>query len=181
MYGLVNHAFKTMIIQNKGEETWIEVCESLGLESLDFNHFEQYEDQITLDVILEYTKLTNQEAEAVLESFGKYWVEFTHESEYQTILHSFAPGPVELIESLDALHSRLELTFDNLSAPSFWTERETENKVLVYYSTTRELPLQFFVVGLLKGIFKLFDKPCKVEIVEDLKGVTCTCAFRVTF
>ncbi len=181
MYGLINKAFKTMIIEDKGDEAWVAVCKSLNSEPLDFNDFEQYDDKVTLDAILAYSKLTGEGAEVILESFGKFWVHYTQESEYQTILHSFASGPVELIESLDALHSRLELTFDNLTAPSFWTERESENKVLVYYSTSRELPLQFFVVGLLKGIFKMFDKPCKIEIVEDLKGVTCSFAFRVTF
>lgn len=84
----------------------------------------------------------------------------------------FTQSPIQLINSLDTLHSRLELVFDNLKAPSFWIEDRTEEYVILCYKSERKLSLEHFVKGLLLGIFDIFDECASVEILDlDKFGV----------
>ncbi len=167
MYGMVNQAIKMMVIETVNEETWDDICTSLDISSSDFDSFEQHSDQVTLDLVGSICEKLDIEAPELLESFGEYWIKFAMNSEYKTILISFGENPLDLINSLDSLHTRLELTFDDLNPPSFHTTRVSNQEVIVHYNSSRDMPLEFFVVGLLKGIFKLFNAICNVEILDD--------------
>ena len=170
MYGMVNQAIKTMVIETVDNETWVDVCKSLNISTNDFDSFEQHSDQLTLDLVGVICKKLDIEPLALLESFGEYWIKYAMQSEYKTILVSFGETPLELINSLDSLHTRLELTFDNLDPPSFHTTKISDQEVIVHYNSNRDMPLEFFVKGLLKGIFKLFNMKCSVEILDESGG-----------
>lgn len=163
---MVNQAVKTMFIEKFDKSKWVEICKTLSIPHNDFSSFEQYDDEITLKLVTQISEFAEIEPTDLLESFGIYWIKYARESEYQSIIENFANSPVELIESLDHLHTRLELFFENLSAPSFWTTRVNDNEVLVHYASKRDLPLEYFVLGLLKGIFNMFDKECNIELLE---------------
>ena len=167
MYGMINQAIKSMVIETADNETWGDVCKSLNISTNDFDSFYQYSDQQTLDLVGAICKKIDIEPAALLESFGEYWVKFAMQSEYKAILVSFGETPLELINSLDSLHTRLELTFDNLDPPSFHTTKVSDQEVIVHYNSNRDMPLELFVVGLLKGIFKLFNMKCSVEILDE--------------
>ncbi len=68
----------------------------------------------------------------------------------------------------------LEQTFEELKSPSFDTVEENSNKLVVNYYSDREMPLEFFVVGLFEGIFEHFDQKCNVEIIETLGQAKAT-------
>ena len=167
MYGMVNQAVKTMFVETVSVEAWNEICSTVGISSNDFNSFEQYDDQLTVDLVVAICQKLEIEAPVLLESFGEYWVVYASKSEYKTILSSFGDNPLDLINSLDALHTRLELTFENLDPPSFHTTIVSDHEVIVHYNSNRDMPLVFFVKGLLQGIFKHFKQECKVEVLED--------------
>ncbi len=171
MYGMVNQAIKSMVIENHGEKMWDSVLQKIDLKILDFAPFEQYDDSVTGDLLGAISQLTNIMPIDLLESFGIYWVFYAKNSEYKSILESFADSPIGLIESLDSLHSRLQLLFSGLSAPSFWVEHNGPNEVIVHYATVRmQMPLEYFVIGLLKGIFKMFNQSCHVTLLPGDEG-----------
>lgn len=166
MYGMVNQAIKTMVLEKFDEATWDLVCSKSHLEIIDFAPFEQYDDAVTGNLVGAVSEIAGMNPHDLLESFGEYWVEYAKRSEYSSILHSFAPSPVKLIESLDSLHGRLQLLFSGLSAPSFWVEHSSANEIIVHYSTTRTtMHLEYMVIGLLKGVFKMFDQTCHVDLL----------------
>ena len=180
MYGMVNEAIRSMIIETGGNESWEKIASNANIKNVEgFASFEQYDDQVTLDLVLNTSNHLDIEVTKLLESFGLYWVEYAKKSEYSSILEAAAKNPIDLLKNLNALHKRLELTFDNLNAPSFWVENLTENSLELFYKSQRDMPLEFFVIGLVKGIFKLYDASCEVEIVGEKKdGVV---AFKVRF
>lgn len=179
MYGMVNQAVKEMVIKTFDESTWLEICEKANLKEHSFDSFTQYDDSITTDLVGIICEKSGMEPAALLEAFGRFWVSFAQESEYKSILEGFATSPIDLIESLDSLHTRLELTFDNLMAPSFWISGKTDTSVIVHYKSRRNLGLESFVVGLIKGIFNMFDQECTVEIIEPQNNESAV--FRVRF
>ena len=170
MYGMVNQAIKTMVIEKFDSETWNDICNSLDISNGDFDPFEQHIDELTLDLVGTICNKLEVTADKLLESFGEYWISYAMNSEYKSILVSIRVSPIGLINSLDALHTRLELIFDNLEPPSFHTTRVSDNEVIVHYNSTRDMPLEFFVKGLLLGIFKLFNQNCDVELLADAGG-----------
>ena len=170
MYGMVNQAIKSMIIEKMGSPSWEEICTKANLEPSGFASFTQYEDKVTADLVRLVCEKTNQKSEVVLESFGLYWIEYAKKSDYSSMLTAFASNPLELIESLDALHSRLQLSFENLKSPSFWVTHINKNEILVHYKSQRDMGLEYFVVGLLKGIFNLYGQTCQVELLPPKNG-----------
>lgn len=170
MYGMVNEAIRSMIIETGGNEAWETIANIAKIKNVEgFASFEQYDDQVTLDLVANTSAHMNIEVTKLLESFGLYWVDYAKKSEYSSILEAAAKNPIDLLKNLNALHKRLELTFDNLNAPSFWVENLTENSLDLYYKSQRDMPLEFFVIGLVKGIFKLYDATCDVEIASEKK------------
>jgi hypothetical protein len=171
MYGMVNQAIKSMVIENHGEKIWDSVLQKINLEIQDFAPFEQYDDSVTGNLVGAISHITNIRPEDLLEAFGNYWVVYAKNSEYKSILESFADSPIGLIESLDSLHGRLQLLFSELSAPSFWVEHKGPDEVIVHYATVRtQMPLEYFVIGLLKGVFKMFNQPCEVTMLPGDEG-----------
>lgn len=174
MYGMVNQAVKEMVITQLGSDSWDTICNKLEISNEDFSLFMQFDDSVTLGIVQNVCGLTQKPAEEILESFGVFWIDFAKNSDYQIILNTFATSPFELINSLNALHERLELSFTNLNAPSFETVSFQDKIMTVNYYSSRDLPLKFFVKGLFKGIFKLFDKNCDVEIIDTLGDAKAT-------
>jgi len=175
MYGMVNQAVKEMVQEVLGQDAWTQICESLKMDHEDFELFEQFDDQITLNLVGEICKKSKMDPKDLLEAFGQYWIKFAQKSDYSAILSTFATSPFELIYSLNNLHDRLELTFTNLNAPSFEVVNEQDNTLTVnYYSNRKDMPLEFFVKGLFMGIFQMFNKNCRVEIIPTLGNAKAT-------
>jgi len=179
MYGLINEAIKQMVIDTFDQEKWVEVSREAEIKETRFRPFEQYDDEITAKLVTVISEKISMEAPLLLEEFGKYWVNYAKDSEYSSILNAFATSPVELIKSLDSLHTRLEITFEQLKAPSFYVTTVSDKEILVHYSTERELPLKYFVVGLIKGIFHMFEQTCQINMIEPKNNETAV--FKVVF
>jgi hypothetical protein len=170
MYGMVNKAIRTMIIELTSEKEWKEICDNIEYKEYDFEVFKQYEDSITLNLVLTISKKLKKEPPEILESFGEYWIEFAYKSDYKELLETFASSPNDLIKSLNNLHDRLELSFDELTPPSFDIVEETDSYITVNYYTNRDMPLEYFVKGLLQGIFKHFNQKCDVVMLDETLG-----------
>lgn len=168
MYGLVNSAIQKMVTEQLGASVWKDICHQVGFEADAFESFGQYDDELTGKLVGKISEVTKTPAREILISFGHYWIEFAYQCEYSGILEVFGSGPESLLSSLDQLHTRLEMTFDNLQPPSFSTTRLNESELLVQYNSNRKLPLEPFVQGLIEGIYAHFKTPCEVTQVESV-------------
>lgn len=174
MYGMVNQALKQMTLDTIGESEWSKICNNLQISSKDFDSFSQFDDSVTLGLVQKICEVSSKNPQDFLKEFGIYWIKFAQESDYQVILNAFAKSPFDLINSLNSLHERLELSFTNLNAPSFEIIQQDEISMIVNYYSLRDMPLQFFVKGLFVGIFKMFNEICEVEIIETIGDAKAT-------
>lgn len=170
MYGMINNAIEIMVKEIFDENTWNEICDEINYEKKSFDLFHQYDDKLTLDLVLVICKKTQKEPKEFLDSFGVYWVSYTFNTEYRELLNTFATSPIELINSLNNLHDRLEMSFKELMPPTFDIVDVSQNTITVNYYSERSMPLEYFVIGVFKGIFKHFDKECEIEMVENPLG-----------
>ncbi|MCJ8275527.1 MAG: heme NO-binding domain-containing protein [Bdellovibrionales bacterium] len=174
MYGMVNQAIKEMVNDKVGTDFWQNVCTRLSLPNQDFDSFEQYDDDMTLNIVSTICELSEKAAPDVLIDFGRYWIGYAYRSEYKVLLETFSKSPITLIKSLNSLHDRLEMSFEGLKPPSFDIVDMAEGKIIVNYYSDRDMPLEYFVIGLFHGIFEHFGQTCEIDLIEKIEEAKAT-------
>lgn len=76
MYGLVNNALKDVTIKLHGEPGWQSVRSRSGIEMDEFENMQQYDDEVTLQLVLAFSEEHATPVEKVLEDFGFHWISF---------------------------------------------------------------------------------------------------------
>ncbi len=161
MYGLVNKAVEGLIRSRFGDETWGKIRTDAGVPDEPFMSMENYDDSVTYNLVGSTCKVLNLPPETVLEEFGKYWVLYTGEAGYGGLMQSAGGSFVEFIRNLDALHTRVKLSFPNLQPPSFQVAEESDRSLVLHYHSHRA-GLAPFVVGLLKGLASRFKVEAEI-------------------
>jgi hypothetical protein len=164
VYGLVNRAVEQMVTSKFGLETWQQICEKAGVPSDGFIALGTYPDEHTYQLVGAASEVLGLPAEAVLEAFGEHWVLQTARVSYGEIMALSGRSLPEFLQNLDHMHSRLELTFPRMQAPSFECTDVTEHSLTLHYHSARKGLLPF-VVGLVKGLGQWFNTPATVEII----------------
>jgi len=178
MYGMINEAIRVMVIDTFNLEFWEEVCLSVGHEQKVFENTKQYDDELTLKLVTSISSKGNIPQNDLLIAFGKFWIKYAKNSEYSSILDSFSDSPRDLIESIDNLHLKLEMIFDKLKAPKFWISNKKEGEYIIHYLSERKMGLEYFVMGLIEGIFDLYGQKSNINFVEPQNGETAV--YKVT-
>lgn len=162
MYGLINKAVRGLVLEIAGPDAWSRIRHAAQVEDDDFISMEGYDDAVTYRLVDAASEELGISPEAVLEAFGKYWVDYTADKGYGEIMNTAGSTLPEFLRNLDQLHSRVKLIFPNLIPPRFTvTDAEEGHLVLHYFSERKGLaPL---VVGLLKGLAERFEQSITIE------------------
>uniref|UniRef100_A0A8C7VA93 guanylate cyclase n=1 Tax=Oncorhynchus mykiss TaxID=8022 RepID=A0A8C7VA93_ONCMY len=135
IYGFINTCLKFLVIEKFGEETW----EKLRSEVQDtFMTYEIYDDVITLRLVQEACTMLDMPSEVVLKLFREYFFSFCKMAGYDTMLRTLGGNLVEFIENLDALHSYLALSYQEMNAPSIRVEKNDDGRMLLHYYSDRK-------------------------------------------
>ncbi|XP_029457580.1 guanylate cyclase soluble subunit beta-2-like isoform X1 [Rhinatrema bivittatum] len=129
--------------------------------------YEIYDDVITLRLVQEACKMLDVSEEAVLKLFGEYFFSFCKMSGYDRMLRTLGGNLMEFIENLDALHSYLALSYQEMNAPSFRVEKRTDGSMLLHYYSDRR-GLCHIVPGIIESVAKdFFDSEVTMEILNQ--------------
>ena len=151
MYGLVNRGVQDLVVANFGADAWKAICADADVDPEGFIAMQAYDDAITYRLVGAASKYTGLSAEAVLETFGAYWVQYTAKEGYGHLMTAAGKTLPEFLSNLDAMHSRINATFPELAPPSFQVEIESEHRLRLHYWSHRA-GLAPLVVGLIKGL-----------------------------
>uniref|UniRef100_A0A8B9HHV4 guanylate cyclase n=1 Tax=Astyanax mexicanus TaxID=7994 RepID=A0A8B9HHV4_ASTMX len=158
----------TLVVEKFGEETW-EKLRLLAEVQDTFMTYEIYDDVITLRLVQEACKMLDVSSEVVLKLFGEYFFSFCKMSGYDTMLRTLGGNLVEFIENLDALHSYLALSYEEMNAPSFRVERTNDGRTLLHYYSDRK-GLHYIVPGIIEAVAKdFFGSKVTMTILEQPK------------
>ncbi|XP_062981556.1 guanylate cyclase soluble subunit beta-2-like [Elgaria multicarinata webbii] len=164
-YGFINTCLKSLLIEKFGEETWETLKIQAGVEDT-FMTYTVYDDAVTVKLVEETCKTLNVSQEAVLKLFGEYFFGFCKMSGYDRMLRTLGGNLMEFIENLDALHSYLALSYQEMNAPSFRVER-TDGMMLLHYYSDRK-GLCHIVPGILEAVARdFFDSEVTLEILNQ--------------
>ncbi|GAA3915517.1 heme NO-binding domain-containing protein [Litoribacillus peritrichatus] len=191
MYGMVNRAIKDYLITRYGNTLWETVLQHSQATEESFLSMSQYPDELTVSLLVEAAKATDQDIEKTLQDVGEFWVEFALNSNYGALLRATGNTIREVLENLDNLHSRLVSAFPELTPPSFWCSdtrhpntRQPDSEYLealeLHYFSQRE-GLSNFVIGLVSGIAKMCNEDCRVTLLRNRKDLTDHDTFLVEY
>ena len=166
MYGIVNKAIESLVIENFGEAKWKIIKESSGIDVDFFMSNEPYDDDITYKLAGAVSKEMNITVSDVLITFGEYWVLKTGKEKYGSLMEAGGSNLKDFLRNLPAFHNRVMLFYPKLTPPEFKVTHEEERSLHLHYFSKRE-GLKEFVRGLLQGLGKLYNTPVQVELIED--------------
>ena len=82
MYGLINKAVRGLVLEIAGADAWSRIRHAAQVEDDDFISMEGYDDAVTYRLVGAASEELGLSPEAVLEAFGKYWVDYTADEGY---------------------------------------------------------------------------------------------------
>ncbi|MBO6858537.1 heme NO-binding domain-containing protein [Roseibium sp.] len=164
MYGMVNEGIRTFILDNHGPEAWQSICETAGLEELEFERMSSYDDAITYKLVGAICSFTGLPASDVLSIFGKYWVEYAGASHFGNLMRLAGNSFIEQLKGLDDMHDRILLSMPHLKPPSFEVDQKEDGSCILHYYSDRD-GLAPMVVGLLHGLAKETGESIEVNQV----------------
>ena len=157
MYGLVNQAVMDLAIACGGEACWDAVRRRANLDDEGFVGTKNYPDSITYDLVQAASEVLEQPAEQILEAFGRHWILYTGRQGWGVLLDASGSDLRTFIESLAALHVRVQFTMPEMQMPEFDVYDGEDGSLVVEYRSTRE-GLAPMVRGLLLGLVEHFDE-----------------------
>lgn len=167
MYGLINRAVRDFVLQSFDQETWDAIAEHSGLEEDHFIPMQPYPDEVTFGLVASASEVLKLPPNDVLEAFGQYWTEYTAVAGYGELMKLGGDSLAEFIGNLDTLHTRVQLAFPELRAPSFKITESNAERIIVHYYSERS-GLGHFTKGLLLGLGKRFNT--KISVDFELEG-----------
>ena len=100
MYGLVNKAIEGLVTDNYGKDTWIKVREGAGVGEDEFISNEGYPDKMTYDLVEAACNVLQLPADAILKSFGEYWVLTTASKGYGDLMDAAGDNMADFLTYL---------------------------------------------------------------------------------
>jgi len=161
MYGMVNQAIEQMVCEIHGEEAWEKIKEMARIDVDVFISNEGYPDDYTYRLVAAASEVSKTPAEVILEAFGEHWILRTAMEGYGDLMKAGGSNLKDFLVNLPNFHTRVVMIYPKLQPPSFKVSDVTENSLLLHYHTHRE-GLAHFVIGLMKGLGKMFEQPTTI-------------------
>jgi len=178
MYGLVNQAVQDYIAATMGADAWNAVRLKAGCTDGEFVPLQQYPDALTFAMVGAACEVSGRQAGDLVEAIGAYWVEFTAQKGYGSLLDQLGTTFPDALANLDAMHVRVALMMPNLKPPSFRVREVTERSLKLDYISKRE-GLSPMVVGLVKGLGGKYGLEPRVTLVAPRAAGGDTDTFEV--
>jgi hypothetical protein len=169
MYGMVNKSVQSMVCRTHGEPTWTLIRELAGVDTEEFLSNEAYPDDVTYRLVAAASQILRTPAAEVLELFGEHWVLHTAVEGYGPLLRAAGSTLPAFLLNLPNFHSRVAMIFTELQPPRFECTDITECSLKLHYFSHRQ-GLAPFVVGVVRGLGKMFETPATVDLVATRDG-----------
>lgn len=163
MYGMVNKAVEDMVRRNYGAPAWKLIREQAGVDIEVFLSNEPYPDEVTYRLVAAASQILRTPAADILEAFGEHWVLHTAREGYGPLLRAAGKSLPEFLLNLPNFHNRVAMIFPQLQPPRFKCTDVTERSLKLHYFTHRR-GLEPFVVGLVRGLGKMFETAVTVDL-----------------
>lgn len=179
MLGMINHAIGQMVVERLGEDAWDRVRERVGFDEPVFVVMKQYPDDLTYGLVGAVAEEASLPVTKVLHDFGRYWISYSDRQPWGKVMRSMGTDLRALLRALDAMHTRIAISFPDVTMPHFRVD-ERPGAMLVHYFSPRA-GLAPLVHGALEALGDLYGEPVEVVHAEDRAAGAQHDVFLVTF
>lgn len=162
MYGLVNQGLEQMLRRDFGDDAWYAIKQEAGVSNEFFVSHDSYPDEVTYALVAAASRYTGADSNALLESFGVFWVTVTAPEGYGVLMDAGGRTLREFFQNLPALHTRVGMSFPALQPPRFASRTLDSRRMELCYWSHRA-GLVPFVVGLIRGLALRFGETVSIE------------------
>jgi hypothetical protein len=162
MYGLVNRAIEQLVVSVRGEPGWMRVCARANVSPDGFVAMCPYHDDVTYRLVEAASIELDQPVDQVLEAFGEYWILYTAEEGYGSLLEAAGTDLRSFLQGLNDLHGRVENLFPHMQLPHFKVVDVGAGEYRLHYRSSRT-GLAPMVMGLLRGLAIRFEQTVVLE------------------
>lgn len=155
-----------MVVESHGQAAWDRICHRANVTCEAFMSNEDYPDEVTMGLVRATGQELGVETNPLLETFGEHWILKTANESYGSLIQATGSTLATFLRHLPALHSRLGMMFPKLHPPQFEVHELTPNSLHLHYRSSRS-GLSPMVVGILRGLGKLYGTPVDVLLVES--------------
>lgn len=117
MFGLVNRAIQSFVIDSYGDAKWADITNVAGLDFRNFESMLPYDDALTDAVLKASSILLDKDHDTLLEDLGTYLVSHPNMEAVRRLLRYGGHGFEEFLLSLDELNDRIKLSIPDLEMP----------------------------------------------------------------
>lgn len=165
MYGMVHRAARQMVLEYHGESEWAAIQAASGLGDEAFISANVYGDEVTLSLLEALSQRYETSVEAILQTFGEYWIHFAYTGDYRNMMAMAGQDLASFLRNLNRMHDSIQISIPGARLPTFQVEMATEEAIEIIYVSERH-GLDAFVEGLLSGLIKHFSRKGQVHRLE---------------
>ncbi|MFG6467217.1 heme NO-binding domain-containing protein [Roseateles sp. BYS87W] len=171
MYGLVNRAIEQLVVSLKGDSAWERVCQRAGWPDGGFVAMQTYDDAVTYRLVGAVSEELGLPPDAVLRAFGEYWILYTAEEGYGSMLTMCGSDLLSFLHGMNQMHARIEASLPEIRPPSFEVHELDAQTFALVYESTRE-GLAPMVEGLITGLAKRFGQRVDIRLTAPRDAST---------
>lgn len=166
MYGIINKSIQELVEHKFGVEVWLTIKKKSKIDIDFFLSNEPYDDEITYQLASATAEELNISVDAVLETFGEWWVMDTTQKKYPGMVKSGGKNLREFLINMPHFHNRVMLVYPKLSPPEFKVSEISDNGLNLHYFSHRP-GLAAFVQGVIQGLSLLYETPVVTKLIKS--------------
>ncbi|EDV28471.1 uncharacterized protein TRIADDRAFT_19120, partial [Trichoplax adhaerens] len=166
-YGIINHVFQVLVEERFGKDTWQQLRNKIDCIPEKFIMKHPYDDNITVDVAEECSKLLGISVDQFLETYGQFFVVWCHRTNYVSMIKVIGSNLFNFLSNLNALHAHLSMTFNGMKPPEFQCmPSDDPKKFYLHYYSCRENLFGIVVGATREAARSLFNRRISIKIIS---------------
>lgn len=173
MYGLLLDSIQKFLCERYGEQYWERIRRRAKLQNHWFVTHEVYGDDVMIDLVNAAAIELGEDNGSVMRMFGEYFAKNIGHYGYARLLRVLGRNLRDFLNGLDDLHEYLRFSYPKMCSPSFFCEKETEEGLVLHYTTKRRGYLQY-VIGQLTTVGRIYGKNLEIHVLSEEVSETAT-------
>jgi guanylate cyclase len=182
MYGLLLEGMFDALRARHGDEILDEIRASARIEENEFVMHETYPEDYAKRLANAVSMSTGGRVNDVMTHFGFHFVNFTSKYGYDYMLKVLGRNLRDFLNGLDNLHDYLRMSYPKMSPPSFFSEKESKEGLVMHYRSKRRGYVHYVMGQIQKVALNFYGTEVEVEIIENEESKAGThCIFKLHF
>ena len=166
MYGLLLDSIQKFLCERYGERYWDKIRRRANLKNQWFVTHEVYSDGVLPDLVKAAAAELGEDESLVMRMFGEYFAKNIGRYGYARLLRVLGRDLRDFLNGLDDLHEYLRFSYPKMSPPSFFCESETEEGLVLHYTTARHGRFLQYVIGQLTTVGRIYGKDLEIVLLS---------------